>query len=308
MNSKDGCEVNDNMSEVVLDSLHTGVCVWRLEEDDTPATLRLVLINPVGARFLRVEISQVLGLRIHEAFPGSETQPLPAIFTSIAMQGGARELGIVPYSDEVLKDNLFAIRAERIAHRTVCVQFENVTEQKRLEALQVENDALLARDRAQAQAMSEEADRNRRLVIELEQQLEIIATQGEQIQALSAPILDIWDGVVAVPIIGELTGARAELLSESLLEFVSSRSARAVILDVTGISGLNAETAEYLGRIVAGVRLLGAEGVVTGIRPQLAQTLASLGQDSAEFRTYRTLSDGLRVCIGRQGPQKKNGR
>ena len=284
----------------VLEGLRVGICVWRLEEDATPASLRLIIINAIGAQFLHVTREDVLGRRIHEAFPGSETQPFPGVFAKIAMEGGDIDLGEVSYSDNVRKNLLLAIRAERIERRTVLVEFTNVTEQKRLEALQATNEELLLRLSAQAEAVSQEAERSGSLVLELEQKLQIIAQQNEQIQALSAPVLDVWKGVLAVPIIGELTSARAAVLAESVLEVVSTRQTRAVILDVTGISGLDAESAEHLGRIVAAVRLLGAEGLITGIRPQLARTLTELGHGGVELRTYRSLSDGLRVCIGGQ--------
>jgi len=270
----------------VLEALHIGVCVWQLECDDTPASLRLVLANPSAYRFLGVTREQVLGRRIHEGFPGSEAAPLPAIFTELAMRGGTRDLGAVPYADDIVKQGMFAIQASAIGSRRVCVQFTNVSEQMRLEALQ--------------QQTRSEAARSQDLVAELEQKLGIIARQSAQIHALSSPILDLWEDVLAVPIIGEFDRARVEELTSALLEAVVARRARAVILDVTGISQLDQEGAGHLGRLVAAVRLLGAEGVVTGSRPQLAQMLTALGHDASQLRTFRSLSDGLRACIERR--------
>jgi len=285
----------------VLEGLHIGVCVWRLERDDTPASLRLVIANPAAYRFLGVTREQVLGRSIHEGFPGSEATPLPAIFTELAMRGGARDLGAVPYADDIVEHGMFAIHAAEIGPRLVCVQFTNVTEQKRLEALQQANEDLVQRLSVQGEQTRWEAERSRSLVLELEQKLDIIAAQGAQIHALSSPILDLWAGVLAVPIIGELDSVRVAELTEGLLEAVVARRARAVILDVTGISRLDQEGAVRLGRLVAAVRLLGAEGVITGIRPQLAQMLTALGHDASALRTYRSLSDGLRACIDRGG-------
>lgn len=283
----------------IVEDLHVGVFVWRLEQDDTPASLRLIVANPAACRFLGVTREQVLGRRIHEGFPGSEAAPLPPIFTELAMRGGSRDLGAVPYSDDIVSQGMFAIRAAAIAPRHVCVEFTNVTEQKRLEGLKEANEELVRRVSEQAEETRREAERSRALVAELEQKLDIIAQQNAQIYALSAPILDVLEGVLAVPIIGDFSSARASDLTASLLDAVVARRARAVILDVTGISLLDRESAGHLGRLIAAVRLLGAEGIVTGIRPQLAQALAELGQDAIRLRTFRSLSDGLRACVGR---------
>jgi anti-anti-sigma regulatory factor/PAS domain-containing protein len=284
----------------IVEDLHIGVCVWRLEQDDIPASLRLMVANVAACRFLGVTREQVLGRSIHEGFPGSEAAPLPAIFTELAMRGGSRDLGVVPYVDDIVSQGMFAIHAAAIAPRIVCVQFMNVTEQKRLEALKEVNEELVRRLSAQAEETRREAERSLAQVIgELEQKLDIIAQQNTRIHALSAPILDVWEGVLAVPIIGEFNSARASDLTASLLDAVVVRRARAVILDVTGISALDQESAGHLGRLITAVRLLGAEGAVTGIRPQLAQTLTELGQDAIHLRTFRSLSDGLRACVGR---------
>jgi anti-anti-sigma regulatory factor len=277
----------------VIEGLHIGVCVWRLEREETPASLRLVIANPAAYQFLGVTREQVFGRLIHEGFPGSEAAPLPAIFTEMAMRGGARDLGAVPYGDDVVERGMFRIQAAAIGPRLVCVQFTNVTEQMRLEALQR---ALSL----QAEETRREAARSHGLVVELQQKLDIIAAQSAQIRALSSPILDLWGDVLAVPIIGEFEGVRAAELTETLLAAVVARRARAVILDVTGVSRLDQEGALLLGRLVAAVRLLGAEGVITGIRPQLAETLAALGHDASQLRTYQSLSDGLRACASRR--------
>ena len=283
-----------------LDSLNVGVFVWRLEQDDVPASLRLLVANRAACSFLGVTREQVLGRSIHNGFPGSETAPLPAIFTALAMQGGARDLGVMPYSDDIVKDAMVKIHAEAIGPRLVCVRFTNVSEQLRLEALQQTNEELVQRLSAQAEETRREAERSRSLVTELEQQLEIVARQSAQIVTLSSPILDIGEHVLAVPLIGEFDGARAAELTPTLLTAVVERRIRAVILDVTGISDLDPAGAGQLARLIGALRLLGAEGIVTGISPRLAQTLGALGSDAGLLRTYRSLSDGLRACSARR--------
>lgn len=116
-----------------LASLNVGVCVWELEEPDTPASLRLVACNPAAARFLGVKIEDVLGKRIHEGFPGSEKMPLPGLFTRVAETAQGMSLGDVPYVDEVVPDGVFSIVAHAQGKRRVCVEFTNVTEQRKAE-------------------------------------------------------------------------------------------------------------------------------------------------------------------------------
>lgn len=123
-------------SDVYLDALRAldvGICVWDLEEPGVPASLRLVACNPAAAKFLGVKVEDVLGKRIHDGFPGSEKMPLPGLFTRVAETGQDIALGDVPYVDEVVPDSLFSIHAHSQGHRRVCVEFTNVTEQRKAE-------------------------------------------------------------------------------------------------------------------------------------------------------------------------------
>lgn len=122
-----------SVHESALARLDVGVCVWELEEPGVPASLRLVACNPAAARFLGVELGAVLGRRIHEGFPGSEKMPLPGLFTRIAETGEGMSLGDVPYVDEIVPDGVFSIRAHAQPGRRVCVEFTNVTEQRKAE-------------------------------------------------------------------------------------------------------------------------------------------------------------------------------
>ena len=128
---------------LVVDNIRAGLCVWRLEEDNVPASLRLVIANEIGCSMLGVKRAEVVGKRIHEAFPGSESQPLPGLFTNLAMAGGSIDLGEVPYSDDILKNQTFVIVAKTMAPRLLCVEFTNITEQKRLEELKRAHEAKL---------------------------------------------------------------------------------------------------------------------------------------------------------------------
>ncbi|WP_434420195.1 STAS domain-containing protein [Nannocystis pusilla] len=282
-----------------LEGLKVGVCVWRLERADDPASLRLVIANAAACRFLGVAREAVLGRPIVEGFPGCLATPLPSVFTEIATRGGERHLGDVPYNDDIVAHGVFSIVAGALAPGLVLVEFTNVSEQHRLQTLHETNAELVHALEAQTEAASREAERSRALVAELDAKLALIAEQSAQLHARAAPILNVWPGVLAVPIIGEFHSERAAALASDLLHAVTTRRARAVILDVTAVATLDPASVEPLQRLVAALRLVGADGIITGIRPQLAQALVAHAYGVA-VRTFRSLSEGLRACIAAQ--------
>lgn len=116
-----------------LDSMDVGICVWQLEEPGIPASLRLVICSPAAAHFLGVKVEDVLGKRIHEGFPGSENMPLPGLFTKVIETNQGIPLGDVPYVDDIVPDGLFSIQTHPLPNRCCCVEFTNVTEQRKAE-------------------------------------------------------------------------------------------------------------------------------------------------------------------------------
>lgn len=132
---------------------------------------------------------------------------------------------------------------------------------------------------------------------ELHDKLSVIERQQDLIQALSMPILQVAHRVLAVPLIGALDDAReGELTGKLLTEIVRSRS-RYAIIDVTGVDAMDAGMASRLVRLVSAIRLLGAQGILTGIRPGVAQSLCALGADLLTITTRATLRDGLEMCM-----------
>jgi PAS domain S-box-containing protein len=119
----------------------------------------------------------------------------------------------------------------------------------------------------------------KRTEAELRKKIAIIEAQAEQIQALSTPILEVWDKVLLVPLLGVLDSARAEQLSNSLLQHIVNRQATYVILDSTGIASVDADVARRLLGIIDAVTLLGAKGVIAGIRRDVAISLVEAGVD-----------------------------
>lgn len=148
-----------------------------------------------------------------------------------------------------------------------------------------------------AQEARDEAERNGELARELEVKLEVIETQRAQIVELSVPILEVHENVIAVPIIGTIDAQRSSVLADHLTRVIVERQPEFVILDLTGAYALDNESAQSLMKVLAAVRLLGAEGMLSGIRGQLAQTIVDLDLDLAKVATERTLKDAILRCI-----------
>lgn len=132
---------------------------------------------------------------------------------------------------------------------------------------------------------------------ELASQVHVISEQRATISKLSAPVIDVWNRVLCLPLIGEIDDVRASEIAERLLSEVAARGAEYVILDLTGVAVLDTSMASKILVVVDSVKLLGAECVLTGIAPRIAQTLVSIGVDLNRAKTMRTLRDALRYCI-----------
>jgi rsbT co-antagonist protein RsbR len=137
----------------------------------------------------------------------------------------------------------------------------------------------------------------RRRETELEQRLATIKLQNEAIQELSTPVIEVWDKVLVAPLVGVIDTDRARSLSDRTLGHVSRTGAEFVLIDLTGVEVLDTSTASHLVRLLACVRLLGAEGLITGISSHVAQTIVGIGVDLTAIRTYATVRDGLRYCM-----------
>ena len=130
---------------------------------------------------------------------------------------------------------------------------------------------------------------------------ELIQEQLALIDNLATPILQVWDGVLAVTLIGLLNDTRATKATEALLAQVSSGNAHAAILDLTSVEEIDASTAHHLGKMVRSVGLLGCECVLSGVSASVAQILVGLEVDFGNLRIYRTLAAALPAVVGRRG-------
>jgi rsbT co-antagonist protein RsbR len=130
---------------------------------------------------------------------------------------------------------------------------------------------------------------------------EIIRRQQEELIELSTPVVKLWDGVVALPLIGTLDSARTQVVMESLLERIVETDSTIAIIDITGVPTVDTLVAQHLLKTVAAARLMGADCIISGIRPQIAQTIVHLGLDLSEVITKSSLADAVVIALERTG-------
>jgi rsbT co-antagonist protein RsbR len=130
---------------------------------------------------------------------------------------------------------------------------------------------------------------------------EVIRRQQDELIELSTPVVKLWDGVVALPLIGTLDSARTQVVMESLLERIVETDSTIAIIDITGVPTVDTLVAQHLLKTVAAARLMGADCIISGIRPQIAQTIVHLGLDLSEVITKSSLADAVVVALERTG-------
>jgi rsbT co-antagonist protein RsbR len=128
---------------------------------------------------------------------------------------------------------------------------------------------------------------------ELEAHLDVIDRQRAAIQELSTPIIELWEGVLCLPVVGVLDTVRSTEMTGVLLQAIVDKKARFAIIDITGIEVMDTRTVDHFMRMARAVRLLGAECALTGINPHIAQTVVQMGLDLADIVTHRSLRDAL---------------
>lgn len=133
--------------------------------------------------------------------------------------------------------------------------------------------------------------------LHLEERETIIQRQREELLELSTPILELWDGIVALPLIGTLDSQRAEAMTEELLESISARAIDKAIIDVTGVSRIDTATADHLLKAIAAARLMGVEVVISGLRPSVATTMVEHGVELPDVVSRPRLSLALAYAI-----------
>ncbi len=130
---------------------------------------------------------------------------------------------------------------------------------------------------------------------------ELISRQQQELLELSTPVVKLWDGILALPIIGTLDSARTQVVMESLLETVVATNSKYAIIDITGVPTVDTLVAQHLLKTITAARLMGAECIISGVRPQIAQTIVHLGINLEDVITKAKLSDAFALALQKSG-------
>jgi len=130
---------------------------------------------------------------------------------------------------------------------------------------------------------------------------ELISRQQQELLELSTPVVKLWDGILALPIIGTLDSARTQVVMESLLQTVVATNSKYAIIDITGVPTVDTLVAQHLLKTITAARLMGAECIISGVRPQIAQTIVHLGINLEDVITKAKLSDAFALALQRSG-------
>jgi rsbT co-antagonist protein RsbR len=134
---------------------------------------------------------------------------------------------------------------------------------------------------------------------------ELISDQAEQLLELSTPVVKLWEGVVAVPLVGTLDSARAQVVMERLLQTLVDTGSPYAIIDITGVPAVDTQVAQHILKTVVAARLMGADCIISGIRPQIAQTIVALGIEFGDIATKSSLADALRHVLKLTGVKRQ---
>ncbi|MND74891.1 RsbT co-antagonist protein RsbRA [compost metagenome] len=129
----------------------------------------------------------------------------------------------------------------------------------------------------------------------------MIKRQQEELLELSTPVVKLWEGVLALPLIGTLDSQRSQTVMESLLQRIVDTGSEIAIIDITGVPTVDTLVAQHLLKTVTAIRLMGADCIISGVRPQIAQTIVHLGLDLGTLTTKSNLADALKLALSRLG-------
>lgn len=148
-------------------------------------------------------------------------------------------------------------------------------------------------------SLKAEQEKSQAYRAELEEKLAMIEKQRAAIRDLSTPIMEVWDGVLCLPVVGIVDTVRSTEMTGTLLRAVAEKGTKCAIIDITGIEVMDTRTVDHFIRMAKSVRLLGAECALTGTNPHIAQTVVHMGIDLANVVTYRSLRDALQNYVSR---------
>jgi rsbT co-antagonist protein RsbR len=130
---------------------------------------------------------------------------------------------------------------------------------------------------------------------------ELIVRQQQELLELTTPVVELWDDIIALPLIGTLDSGRTQVVMENLLQKIVETGSSIAIIDITGVPMVDTLVAQHLLKTVAAARLMGADCIISGIRPQIAQTIVHLGVDLSEVITKASLADAFRIALAKTG-------
>ncbi|HEY1012579.1 MAG TPA: STAS domain-containing protein [Herpetosiphonaceae bacterium] len=247
----------------LLRKLPLKIDIWRADDPADMESLRLVYSNGWTTPLTK-DISQHMGKRIREALPWVQA-PVLAKYAEVLRDGQPAHMTELRVALPEGGEEIANLEAIPLSERHLCVLVEDVT----------------------AQHQAAEAQR------QVQEQQAVIRAQQLALAELSTPLIPITDQVMVMPLIGAIDSRRAQLVMENLLRGISEQRASVVILDITGVPIVDTQVANALIQSAQAVKLLGAHVVLTGIRPEVAQTLVGLGVNLNEIITMSNVQGGI---------------
>jgi rsbT co-antagonist protein RsbR len=257
-------EQRAHLYEAIVQHMPVSASVWHLEHPDDAHSFRLVAANPLTQHTVGFDLQTMVGKLVLEVFPNLPEEQLQ-LFAKTLHSGQAHKLGEIRVSGDLATSPIFAVQTIPLPNAHLCLMGENITERKRAEAML-------------RQSIDQE---------------EMILAQQAVLAELSTPLIPINEHVMVMPLIGGVDSRRAQQVLETLLSGVAASHAQIAILDITGVPVVDTQVADALVRAAQAVKLLGAQVVLTGIRPEVAQTLVGLGADLASIVTRSSLQSGI---------------
>lgn len=253
----------------LINQVTIGMMIWHLEDPLDPGSFRLLAANPAMQAMSGFDVQQEVGERMVTIFPNAVESGLAQIYADVARSGKAVDIGETSYGDDRVTTAIFAVRALPLAANYMCTTIDNITERKRAE------DAL-------------------RLSVAQE---ETIHAQATILDQLSTPLIPLNEQVVLMPLIGIVDSRRAQKIMETLLDGIAATRAHVAILDITGVPIVDTQVASAIVRAAQAVKLLGAQVMLTGMRPEVAQTMVGMGIELHGIHTQSTLQRGIAYAL-----------
>ncbi len=257
-------EQHAQMLKAIVEHLPFGFLILQMERLDDPKSFRLIGSHSGSLPSGGGDMSSEIGKLFIDVFPNTPDYAFRT-YANVVRTGKPQSLGEMTYSDERYGEVHISLEAIPLPQNCVCAMSQDIMERKRAE------EAL------------------RQVIL----QEETIRAQQAALAELSTPLIPLSTQVLVMPLIGSVDSRRAQQVIETLLEGISTSGARVAILDITGVPVVDTQVANALIRAAQAVKLLGAQVVLTGIRPEVAQTLVGLGADLGQVVTRSSLQSGI---------------